>query len=549
MHKRLLTAVAALALAAVLVMAVAASAGAAARGPLTFSLTISKTAAKAPLTGRAYVIVSKSNEDEPRFQLDVTGAPFWGKDVSAAKPGKTFVVSDRRGAYGYPLRQMRSLPAGVYYVQAFFNVYTRFSRSDGSVVWLHMPGGDGQDPFSSPGNLYSAVKKVRLDPARTGTVKLVLDRVIQPAEPVPPGGTTQQGNPADSAHVKHLKVKSALLSAFWGTDMYIASDVLLPEGYDPSVKYPIVYLHGHYPSGNPYSFKEDLSNDFSEWWVAADTPRMIVAQFRHENPYYDDSYAVNSANLGPYGDAITQELMPAVESQFSVIGERWARAITGGSTGGWEALAQMVFYPDLYQSVWVRSPDPVDFRYVQLVNIYDMTNAYWDYPGWLKIPRPAARAVDGMTLWTMDEENHFELALGTHGRSGLGQWDIWQAVYGPRGADGYPAPIWDKQTGAIDHTVAEAWKPMDLSLYLRANWADVGPKLANRLHIFAGDDDNYFLNDAVELLEEFLDGTTDPAANADVRYGHNKGHGWWPYTFPELLTHIYDSMQAENPNP
>ena len=545
MRRRLLWAAAILALAAATLVMFSTAAGAAAArgGPLKFQITIAKSAASAPLTGRAYVIISTTREDEPRFQIDITGVPFYGKDMYSVRPGAAFTLSDGAGVYGYPLRYLRDLPAGVYYVQAFFNVYTKFMRSDGSVVWLHMPGGDGQDPFSSPGNLYSKVVKVRLNPARSGVVKLLLDKVIQPEDPVPPGGTTQQGNPPESTHVKHVKIQSDLLSAFWGTPMYIGADILLPEGYEQSSdEYPVVYLYGHYPSGNPYGFKEDLSNDFSKWWVAADTPRMIVVQFRHENPYYDDSYAVNSANLGPYGDAITTELMPAIDAQFRTVDERWARALTGGSTGGWEALAQMVFYPDLYQGVWVRSPDPVDFRYHELVNIYDDANAYYDQSEWVNVPRPAARGVDGNIWWTMAEENHWELALGTHGRSGWGQWDIWQAVYGPQGADGYPAPIWDKLTGKIDHAVAEAWKPMDLRLYLQDNWATVGPKVANRLHLFAGDDDNYFLNNAVELLEQSLSATTDPAANAEFQYGHNQGHGWWPYTMPELLSRIYQAM-------
>src|SRR5665647_1121986 len=292
----------------------------------SFKVAIAKGAVSHPVTGRAYVIITRNGDDEPRFQLDVTGVPFFGKDVQCVKAGHAFTIDTGPGVYGYPLESIRDLPEGDYYVQAFFNVYTRFERSDGSVVWLHMPGGDGQYPLDSPGNLYSTPVKVHLEPWRAQSIKLVLDQVIQPADPVPPGGTAQQGNPADSAHVRHMKIKSELLSDYWGTDMYIGADVLLPEGYDASTdKYPVVYLHGHYPSGNPYSFREDLGNDFSKWWVAADTPRMIVVQFRHENPYYDDSYAVNSANLGPYGDAITQELMPALDAKFRTFPLRWAR--------------------------------------------------------------------------------------------------------------------------------------------------------------------------------------------------------------------------------
>jgi S-formylglutathione hydrolase FrmB len=513
------------------------------QGTLGFQIKVAKGAVSAPVTGRAFVIITEDGESEPRFQIDTTGVPFFGMDVSRVQPGRTMTMSRGANVYGYPLTSIRKIPAGVYYVQAFFNVYTKFERSDGSTVWLHMPGGDGQDPFSSPGNLYSKVIKVRIDPARAMTVKLLLDQVIEPADPVPPGGTTQQGNPADSAHVKHIKIQSDLLTAFWGTPMYIGANILLPEGYDNSMtNYPVVYSHGHYPFSNPFGFTEDLSNSFSAWWVAAGTPRMIAVTIRHENPYYDDSYAVNSANLGPYGDAITQELIPAIDAAFRTIPERWARTLTGGSTGGWEALAQMAFYPEMYQGAWAFAPDSVDFRFHQLINVYEDENAYFTQSDWVDVPRPASRDISGDVRLTMEQENHFELALGTHGRSGWGQWDIWQAVYGPQGPDGYPAPIWDKVTGQIDKTVAEAWRPMDLRSYFEENWATVGRKVTGRIHVGVGDDDNYFLNNAVELLDESLAARTYPLANAEFWYGPNGGHSWRPYTTPELLTIMYDAM-------
>lgn len=531
---------------AVLVAASSATADPSGRGPLGFKISFASSVRNAPVTGRMYVIVSRSSEDEPRFQIDVTdGVPFWGKNVSGLQPDQVVVLSSGDSeVYGYPLPSLDQLPPGNYYVQAFLNVYTRFQRSDGSVVWLHMPCGDGQNPFDSPGNLYSGVVPVHLNPAASGTVKLTLDRVIEPAQPVPPGGTCQQGNPSDTAHVKHVKIQSELLSGFWGTPIHIGANILLPEGYesDTSTRYPVVYRQGHFPRGNPFGFREDLGNSFSRWWVSPDAPRMIVVEIRHENPYYDDSYAVNSANLGPYGDAIAQELIPYIDANFRTIPERSARTLTGGSTGGWEALAQMVFYPDTYAGTWALCPDPVDFRFHQLVNVYEDPNAYFTQHEWLNVPRPSAREVSGDTIWTMEEENHWEAALGTNGRSGLGQWDIWQVVYGPQGPDGYPAPIWDKFTGEIDHSVAQGWHGMDIRLYLESNWPSLGPKLTDRVHIFTGDDDTFFLNDAVELLEAAVANLKDPPANFEFQYGHNQPHCWSPYTNPELLTIIYSAM-------
>lgn len=512
-------------------------------GGTSFDVTIAKSVAKTPLTGRVYVIITRDGSREPRDQVDTTGVPFFGLDVSSVRPGCRVTLRDGAGVYGYPLESFREIPAGDFYVQAFFNVYTRFDRSDGSRVWLHMPGGDGQDPFASPGNLYSKVVKVRLAPGCGKRVSLTLDQVVQPRDPVPMGGTTQQGNPPDTAHVKHIKIKSRLLTAYWGQPMYIAANVLLPADYDTGTdRYPVVYSHGHFSTAPPFGFREDLGNSFSQWWMADDTPRMIAVTLRHENPYYDDSYAVNSANLGPYGDAITTELIPAIDAAFRTQPYRWARTLTGGSTGGWEALAQMIFYPDLYQGTWAFAPDPVDFRFHQIVNIYKDTNAYFNQSEWVDVPRPASRAVSGDVRLTMEQENHFELALGTRSRSGLGQWDVWEAVYGPQGRDGYPARIWDKRSGAIDKTVAEAWKPMDLRLYLEDNWASLGPKVAGRIFVGVGDDDTYFLNNAVELLQLAASKWTNPLADATFVYGPNGNHGWRPYTTPQLLTLMYEAM-------
>lgn len=518
-------------------------------GSLAFRISFSSDVRSAAANGRVYVFVSRHGHPQPRFQVDVTdGAPVWGKDVSGMRPGQPVTIGDGPGVYGYPLVSLSDLPAGAYDVQPFLNVYTTFHRSDGSLVRLHMPCGDGGFFPDSPGNLYGDVQRLTLGPG-TGVVDLPLTHRIRPSDPVPPGGTCQQGNPADSAHVKHVKIKSDLLSTFWGRPMYIGADVLLPEGYHShgSARYPVIYDQTHYPFDNPFGFHENLDNDFSKWWVSFAAPRMIAVTIRHENPFFDDSYAVNSANLGPYGDAITRELMPYIDAHFRTVPERWARALTGGSTGGWEALAQQVFYPDLYAGVWALCPDPVDFRFHQLVNVYRDPNAYVTPHEWLDVARPSARETTGETLWTMEQENHWEAALGTRGRSQLGQWDIWQAVYGPQGADGYPAPIWDKLTGKIDHGVASRWRPMDIRIQLARLWAALGPKLAGRIHVFVGDADTFFLNDAVHLLQRSLESETNPPAAAEFRYGRNKPHCWSPYTTQQLVQVIANAIQQGAP--
>src|SRR5919205_785243 len=161
---------------------------------LRFAVSFPSSLRQAAADGRVYVVVSRKDTPEPREQIDITGGvPFWGQDVDGLRPGRTTYVDGR--AYGYPLERLRDLPSGRYTVQAFFNVYTTFHRADGSTVKMHMPCGDGQDLFNSPGNLYGTPQTIDVAPRHSGTIRLNLDHVITPAQPVPAGGTCQQGNP------------------------------------------------------------------------------------------------------------------------------------------------------------------------------------------------------------------------------------------------------------------------------------------------------------------------------------------------------------------
>ena len=122
--------------------------------------------------------------------------------------------------------------------------------------------------------------------------------------------------------------------------------------------------------------KKESGYEFYRSWTSDDLPRMILVTFQHPTPFFDDSYAVNSANNGPYGDAIMQELIPEIEKRFRIIQKSYARVLTGGSTGGWESLALQVFHPDFFGGTWTFFPDPIDFRRYQLVDIYSDSNAF-----------------------------------------------------------------------------------------------------------------------------------------------------------------------------
>jgi hypothetical protein len=518
-----------------------------------FAVTFPQSSSNQPLDGRVLLLISTDNSREPRFQIseEPTTQQVFGIDVDGLKPGQQAVVD--QAAFGYPVRSLAQIPPGEYWVQALLHRYETFKRSDGHTVKLPMDRGEGQQWNRAPGNLYSTPQKVKID-AQAGTIKIILDKVIPPIEP-----------PKDTKYIKHIRIQSKLLSDFWGRPMHLGANILLPEGFDshPNARYPLVIFHGHFPATfggfreqppDPnlkpeYSerFKLDGYNkivqehayQFYKEWTGPDFPRFIIIEIQHANPYYDDSYAVNSANLGPYGDAITYELVPHIEKQFRGIGKGWARFLYGGSTGGWEAMAVQMFYPDEYNGAWIACPDPIDFRAYTVVNIYEHENAYRVDAKWKTTPRPGKRNYLGELASTIEEMNHLELALGTNSRSG-GQWDIWQAVYSPVGTDGYPKPIWDKLTGKIDREVANYWREhYDLGHILKRDWAKLGPKLEGKLHIYVGEADNYFLNDAVYLVEDFLKTTKNPHYGGEVDYEPRAEHCWnGDHTRPNALSRL-----------
>ena len=490
---------------------------------LAFDVGFSPDVRGTPVTGRVYVVLSRAPEEAdapstkrtPMDRVGPTGVPIFGKNVDALAPGARTTIDHT--AFGFPLRDLRELPAGDYWVQAAIQIYTRFERADGHVLWLPMDQGEGQDWRKKPGNLFCTPQRVSYDPDEGARVELVCDSAIPPLE-----------WPADTEQIKRLRLESPLLSAFWGQPMELGATVLLPHGFDehPEARYPVVYAQGHFSRRAPGGYGHD--EEFTKWWQASDTPRFLLVTFQHPTPFYDDSYAVNSANAGPYGDALTGELIPAVEERFRAIGAPWARFLTGGSTGGWEALALQIFHPTFFNGAWALCPDAVDFRYHQIVDVYEDENAYFLDHGWLRTARPCLRRTDGEVVYTMQDENHYELAIGDRTRSG-GQWDAWEATYSPVGPDGYPKPIWNKESGAIDHEVAEYWRDnYDLRHRLETHWATLGPELVGKLHVYVGDMDGYYLNEAVELLNDFLESTANPPYGGEVRFERGAPHCWGP---------------------
>jgi len=488
-------------------------------GQTTLRFEVTRAAARTEglENGRLLVSIGAKGSARPVFGSGQTGmdaAPVLGRDTVGFAPGRT-VTLDAASAV-FPIESLSKLPAGDYSVQALF-ASNRDLRS-----------------LDAPGNLFSDPVAVHLDPAAGGTVKLTLTHAEPPEQ-----------MPKDTESVKYIKLQSKLLTAFHGRPIFLRAGVILPRDYaqEPTRRYPLrVHIGGFATRYNAVDRMMRAGSGFRKLWTADDTPRFLTLQLDGDGPY-GDPYQVNSANNGPYGDAVTQELIPFVEKLYRGLGQPSARVLDGASTGGWVSFALQVFYPDFFNGTWSSSPDPLDFRAYQLVDIYKDKNAYLNPYGF---ERPSERTILGETRFTMRHEVQMENVRGdgdSYAFSG-GQWGAWNAVFSPRGADGKPALLWNPQTGAIDPAVAEQWKKYDLRLCMEANWKTLAPKLRGKIHLWVGDADNYFLNNAVHLLDASLAKSAPPFVG-EIAYGPGKGHTWYGITDRQIL----DQMSAATKDP
>jgi Putative esterase len=502
-----------------------------------------------PLNGHLILVFSKAAREtagkpgneapEPRNELreDYLSAQGFGVDVTNLASGSPIVVDTT--TFGYPRRSLSDLEAGDYSIQAVFNVYEQFHLASGKTVWLPPDKGEGQHWNRKPGNPYNKSVTIHFDPKSSATIKLTLDQVIPPIEGTSDDPAVMAKQQPAAKWLKYMRFRSEKLSHFWGRDMYLGAWILLPDGFDehPDAKYPLVVYQDHFHAGiGPEPFltslpdpktkgrRDDAGYRFFQDWTSGRLPRVILIYVQNANPYYDDSYDVDSESVGPYGSAINGELIPAIEKQYRGIGQGWARATFGGSTGGWEALATQVFYPDFYNGTYAACPDPVSFHAYQNIDLYEDKNAFVRKGDFAEVSIAADRKPDGSVIATAGAEFAYEHVLGTHGRS-TEQWDIWQAVFSPAGSDGYPAQIIDPITGEIDKKVLAYWKDhYDLTEILKRDWPTLGPKLEGKLHLMVGDGDTYFLNNAVHILQKQLDASRSPHSDATFQYGPGMPH-------------------------
>jgi hypothetical protein len=442
---------------------------------------------KRPAKANGRVLLSVADaKSRPGFtSVDLPYRTVLGVDV-ADFTSETVVRLDAKPIAFPPGKSIADLPAGEYNVQAVFCTNRDLN------LW------------NAPGNRYCKPKKVTLDPKSDMPIPIVLDQVFT------------EEMPKESATHRYHKLESKLLSDFHGRPMFNRVGVVLPANYamDPEKKYGLVVHIGGF--GTRFTGSSRMKPD----------PRFVQILLDGAGPL-GDPYYVNSANHGPYGDSLVREILPAIEKEYRCLGSPQSRFTTGGSTGGWVSLALQIFYPETFNGCWSECPDGVDFRAFELIDIFKDTNAYVNRFGF---ERPAKRNVAGDTIYTMRHEVQLERVLGAADRWELSgqQWASWNATYGPKGADGLPVPLWDGATGKINREVVQHWEKYDLRKIVETNWKTLGPKLAGKVHIWVGDADDYFLNNGVHLLKQFLVKQTDPKFDGVIEIEPRKPHtsGW-----------------------
>lgn len=445
--------------------------------PLEFRLTLDPAAAREPITGRAYVMLFAK---DPGKQLRggpnwFKPEPFFARDVKDWKPGEALMLGGDTLGFPTPLAK---LSKGTWYVQAVVD------------------RGRGMSFSTSPGNVYAETTKHDLDPAASGPIDLLLNKVYE------------ERKFTETDRIKLVDVESKLLTAFHGRPTRLRAGVVLPASWETSKdrKYPVVYeIPGFGGTHHMAPFRRGSTDvaGVEVLWVVLDP----ACPLGHH-------VFADSANNGPCGKALTEELIPHIEKTYRGIGTPANRFVTGHSSGGWSSLWLQVAYPDFFGGVWSTAPDPVDFRAFQLVDLTRPgANAFTDATG---KPVPVARR-EGKAVLFYQSFSDMEAVMG-HG----GQLESFEAVFSPRGADGKPAKLWDRRTGAIDPAVAKGWEAYDIRLQLERNWKTLAPKLAGKLHVYMGSDDTFYLEGATQLLGESL---KKLGSDAVVEIFPGKDHG------------------------
>lgn len=488
------------AIAALLCVVVLGTAGDALAAP-TIRVQLSEQVAAQPYTGRVYVFFSRRAEPRGDHRIG-NQEPVIATDVKNLPPGGIVTFSpDEAGIVAYPTPFAEMDLAG-FRAQAVMRL-NPFDRGIGR----------------GTGNGYSAAAVL---PNGDDALTLVVDQVNPPREFT------------ESRWVKLLEVRSEHLSEFHGREVTVNGGVILPPSYydEPDRRYPVKFSIPGFGGTHFGAMGRGPTNEPNDLGVEFIRVSLDGSCQRGHHVYAD------SANNGPYATALVEDFIPELDRRFRTVADPGARFLIGVSSGGWASLWLQVTQPDTFGGTWSHSPDPVDFRDFQQINIYrEGENLYVDPEG---NPRPLSRGRGGgVGIWFKD------LSLAENVLGYGGQLHSFEAVFSPRGEDGEPLPLWDRQTGAIDPAVAKAWEKYDIRLVIERNWDTLKPKLAGKLHIHMGDMDTYYLERATFLLRDKL---KELGSDAEVVIYPGAGHGTFvPGIRRQLSQQMAESFAKNHP--
>ncbi len=420
-----------------------------------FRVSYSSSVFDKPFTGNVIAYLSKENKEPKNGTVGFDLFPCFSVFAKDIKPGQTIVIDDN--AISYPT-SLSDIERGEYYVQ---------------IVWDRNLG--GRSIAASPGNMYNPSIKINI----TKDTKKIYS--IGATQLIPAVSEFKETN-----FVKELKAPSSLLSKFKGSSMTVDGAVVLPKEYytEPGRKFPVLfYVFGY---GGDYHV---VSGDTTQQPSFIDSIPVILVLLDGNCSLGHCVYA-NSENNGPWGDALTTEFIPLLENKYRCNG---ARLLTGHSSGGWTVLWLQTQYPNIFGGCWSSSPDPVDFRNFQKINLYEDKNMFYDKDSSLRL----VATVAGFLPWATMKNVYQMENIVYRGE----QMHSFNAVFSKKGTDGMPQSICNSNTGEIDSAVFSHWKNYDIALYLKNNWNSIKPALDGKVRVSVGKADNFLLNYAVSMLE------------------------------------------------
>jgi len=470
---------------------------------LQFEVTFEPKVSDRPFTGRVYVALTRGEHLMPAKAVDwIEADPFFARDVRGWKPGESLVFA-ADNCLAYPC-SLAELPPGTYRAQAVLGL-NDWSR----------------DAINAPGNGYSEVAVFKWAAERPVTVHL---RIAH---------TFPQPELLDRESCKYVSLKSKRLSAFYGRDVFLRAAVGLPELYsrEPQRRFPTVYVVPGFGGALEEASPEVLAGILTAQGMPA-----VVVHLDASCPTGHHVFA-DSENNGPWATALVSELIPWLEQQFRLIRDPAARYLTGHSSGGWSTLWLQITNPDTFGGVWSTSPDPVDFTAFMQVDIYaaDANMLYTSDGALRSLTRPGV-----FGIMKAKELCALEAVLGRGGQMGS-----FEAVFSPRGADGRPVPLWDRASGRIDPQVAAAWRKYDICRVLENNWPALAPKLAGKLHVSCGEQDDFFLDQGVRKLGELL---KKLGSDAQVEIVPGASHLLPPGVFMEVARQMAEQFDRQYKN-